>query len=156
MEPEEAGVEDRVIQHVESREQLEVLPGPSSGQRAGRLPAFPAMLQRLRENRGLSKADLAKRTGLDPSTVTRFEQGTRQPERETVLQLADAMVLPMRERDLLLAAAGFRSEIWDDPLLVELMQLLNEDDIPERARNDARAAVRMAVAFLRLQRLQDD
>ncbi len=72
-----------------------------------------------------------------------------------MLQLADAMVLPMRERDLLLAAAGFRSEIWDDPLLVELMQLLNEDDIPERARNDARAAVRMAVSFLRLQRLQD-
>lgn len=148
-------MEDRVIQHVESREQLEVLPSPSSSQRAGRLPAFPAMLQQLRESRGLSKADLAKRTGLDPSTITRFEQGARQPERDTVLQLADAMVLPMRERDLLLATAGFRSEIWDDPLLVELMQLLNEDAIPERARNDARASVRMAVAFLRLQRLQD-
>lgn len=147
-------MEDRVIQQLESREQLEVLARPAPVG-TGRLPTFPSLLQRLREDRNLSKADLAKRTGLDPSTITRFEQGARQPERETVMQLADGMVLPMPERDLLLAAAGFRSQLWDDPLLVDLMHLLNDPGIPEAARDEARSAVRMAVSYLRLQRLQD-
>lgn len=115
---------------------------------------FARLLERLREERGWTKADLAKRSGFDPSSITRFEQGVRDPERETVLTLADAMALPLADRDRLLAAAGYRSELWDDPLLLELSQVLAERSLPVSARNDVRAVVRMAIAYCRLQRLE--
>lgn len=114
---------------------------------------FAGLLQHLRNERGWSKAELAKRARFDPSSITRFEQGSRTPERETVLQLADAMALPMRDRDGLLAAAGFRSELWDDPLLVELSQVLAEESLPVAARDEVRSVIRMVIAYCRLQRL---
>ncbi|MGB3306719.1 MAG: helix-turn-helix transcriptional regulator [Thermomicrobiales bacterium] len=116
--------------------------------------SFSALLQELRIARGWTKADLAKRSGFDPSSITRFEQGSRAPERDTVMQLADAMALPMTDRDRLLAAAGFRSEIWDDPLLVELAQVLGESSLPAAAKNEVRSVIRMAIAYCRLQRLE--
>lgn len=117
--------------------------------------SFASMLEQLRDERGLTKADLAKKAGVDPSTITRFEQGTRLPERATVLQLADAMVLPMVDRDTLLAAAGYRSELWDDPLFSELIQLMADGTTPEQARGEVRGVIRMAISYLKLQRLQD-
>lgn len=116
--------------------------------------SFANLLQGLRIARGWTKADLAKRSRFDPSSITRFEQGARAPERETVIQLADAMALPMTDRDRLLAAAGFRSEIWDDPLLVELSQVLAESSLSAAARNEVRSVIRMAIAYCRLQRLE--
>jgi transcriptional regulator with XRE-family HTH domain len=149
-------VDDRVIHQHDTRQQDDLLASERpAGAHPAALPTFPALLQRLREDRGFSKADLAKRTSLDPSSITRFEQGARQPERETVLAIARAMVLPMAERDLLLASAGFRSEMWDDPMLVELTHLLNDTGIAAHAREEARSVVKMAVAYLKMQRLQD-
>lgn len=149
-------MEDRVISEADSRQESGLVPGDARSRlQPSTAQAFPSLLERLREERGLSKAELAKRTGLDPSTITRFEQGTRMPERETILLLAGAMVLPMMDRDRLLAAAGFRSELWDDPLLVELAQLLNEPGIASHAREETRGVLRMAIAYLKMQRLQD-
>lgn len=115
---------------------------------------FALQLERLRNERGWSKADLAKRSELDPSSITRFEQGARNPDRETVLQLSEAMALPMVERDRLLAAAGYRSEIWDEPLLVELSQILADRDIPVAIREEVRSVLRMAIAYGRLKRFE--
>lgn len=123
-------------------------PEPSHGR------AFGALLESLREARQLSKADLAKRADVDPSTITRFEQGKRAPERVTILALAAAMTLPGADRDRLLAAAGFRSELWDDPLFVELVELMHEPGVTEQARREARSVVRMVIAYLKLQRLR--
>ncbi len=114
---------------------------------------FARLLQQLRSQRGWSKAVLATRAGLDPSSITRFEQGSRAPERETVLQLADGMALPRRDRDSLLAAAGFRSELWDDPLLIELSQVLAEDSLPAATRAEVQSVIRMAIAYCKLRRL---
>lgn len=115
---------------------------------------FPELLLKLREERGLSKAELAKRAGLDPSSITRFEQGQRAPERLSIVQIADAMVLPAMDRDRLLASAGFRSEIWDDQSLVDLVILLNDDAIDLQARAEVRSVLKMATAFLRMQRMK--
>ena len=115
---------------------------------------FPELLLKLREERNLSKAELAKRAGLDPSTITRFEQGQRAPERLSIVQIADAMVLPAMDRDRLLASAGFRSEIWDDPTMVDLVILLNDDEISPRARAEVRSVLKMSTAFLRMQRMK--
>lgn len=121
----------------------------------GRSTSVARLLTQFRQERGISKAELAEQTGLSPSSITRFEQGNRDPERETILLLARAMVLPLADRDRLLAAGGFRSELWDDPQMVELAQLMGERAIPEDARQEARSVVRMAIAYLKLRRLND-
>jgi transcriptional regulator with XRE-family HTH domain len=115
--------------------------------------SFAELLQRLRRERGWTKADLAKRAHFDPSSITRFEQGARTPERDTVIQIANAMALPVSDRDRLLASAGFRSELWDDPLLVELAQILGDTRMSAAAKNEVRTVLRMAIAYCKLQRL---
>ncbi len=106
---------------------------------------FGPLLTELRMARGWSQAKLAARSGLDPSSVSRFEAGTRAPERETVIAFADAMALPVIERERLLAAAGFRSEAWDDPLIAELVEVLADPMLPPEAAADLRALLRIAV-----------
>jgi transcriptional regulator with XRE-family HTH domain len=150
-------MDDQVLSQTDliQRESSAEFPGHTakSSQVRGTALEFARLLQHLRSERGWSKAELANRAELDPSSITRFEQGARAPERDTVLQVAGAMALPMRDRDGLLAAAGFRSELWDDPLLVELSQVLAEESLPVAARNEVRSVIRMAIAYCRLQRL---
>ncbi len=124
-----------------------------AGRTAG-VAEFARHLERLRDERGWSKADLAKRSDLDPSSITRFEQGSRNPDRETVLQLSTAMALPLVERDTLLAAAGYRSEIWDEPLLIEMSHILADRELPLAVREEVRSVLRMAIAYGRLKRLE--
>lgn len=129
-----------------------VAPVPPAGPRE--TGEFPGMLERLRDERGWSKADLAKRARLDPSSITRFEQGSRHPDRDTVLLLAETMALPLGHRDRLLAAAGYRSELWDDPLLVDLSALLADTSVPDTVRNEVRSILKAALAYGRLGRME--
>lgn len=147
-------MDDRVLSQFDVDQQAGLDLPVRSAQPAAAV-SFSLLLEQLRNERGLTKAELAKKAAVDPSTITRFEQGSRLPERATVIQIADAMVLPMVDRDTLLAAAGYRSELWDDPLLSELVQLMSDSSIPEPARNEARSVVRMAISYLKLRRLQD-
>lgn len=144
-------MEDRVLSQQEAARDRGIRAiAPSTGDAYD----FPQMLQSLRDQRGLSKADLAKRTGCDPSTITRFEQGSRAPDRETIIQLAESMVLPLIDRDRLLAAAGFRSVIWDDPMLIDLAQALTDPRLPEEAAAELRTVIRMAISYSRQRRAQ--
>jgi transcriptional regulator with XRE-family HTH domain len=106
---------------------------------------FGPQLSELRQARGWSQVKLAQQAGLDPSTVSRFEAGSRAPERDTVLKIADALVLPVLDRERLLAAAGFRSEAWDDPMLAELAQLLNDPAVPAETLAELRTLLRLAI-----------
>lgn len=145
-------MDDRVISQSGMNELLRSEP-TATPERRHIARTFPDLLVKLREERGLSKAELAKKAGLDPSSITRFEAGQRAPERLSIIQIADAMVLPAMDRDRLLASAGFRSEIWDDPALVDLVMLLNDDEVSAQAKAEVRSVLRMATAFLRLQRM---
>ncbi|MFL5762112.1 MAG: helix-turn-helix domain-containing protein [Thermomicrobiales bacterium] len=106
---------------------------------------FGPRLTELRQARGWSQVKLAQEAGLDPSTVSRFEAGSRAPERETVLKIADALVLPVLDRERLLAAAGFRSEAWDDPMLAELAQIINDPAISAESLAELRTLLRIAI-----------
>lgn len=53
--------------------------------------ALPAELTKLRESRGLSKNELAVRTGLARSFVTTLEQGGAAPSIETLGRIAFAL-----------------------------------------------------------------
>lgn len=56
--------------------------------------AFAANLRRLRSARGYSQEDLAERTGLHASEISRLERGAREPRLGTIVKLARGLGVP--------------------------------------------------------------
>jgi transcriptional regulator with XRE-family HTH domain len=57
--------------------------------------AFGQRLREVRVGHRVSQYDLARRTGLHPTAISRFERGVREPRISTVLRLARGLgVLP--------------------------------------------------------------
>jgi transcriptional regulator with XRE-family HTH domain len=52
---------------------------------------FGVKLREAREAKKLSQADLAERTGLQPSAISHFETGRRAPSFDNLKKLADAL-----------------------------------------------------------------
>jgi transcriptional regulator with XRE-family HTH domain len=111
----------------------------------GDTTAFGRLLAAYREELGWTKTQLAERAGLDPSSVSRLEGGSRTPERSTIDTLAAAMKLTPVERERLLASADFRSDAWNDPLMVELVELTLDPAVPPNVAADIRTLIRIAV-----------
>jgi transcriptional regulator with XRE-family HTH domain len=79
-------------------------------QPAARAPGASAMgvlLREWRAARRLSQQNLALDSGISPRHLSCVETGKAQPSRELVLRLADALSMPLRERNALLIAAGY-------------------------------------------------
>ena len=106
---------------------------------------FRQLLIAYREELGWTKTQLAERAGLDPSSVSRLEGGSRTPEVGTIDALAAAMKLTPVERERLLASAGFRSEAWNDPLVAALVELILDPALPRGVADDVRTLIRVAV-----------
>jgi transcriptional regulator with XRE-family HTH domain len=68
---------------------------------------FGRQLRRWRALRGASQLRLATEAGVSTRHLSFVETGRSQPSREMVLRLAEALDVPLRERNALLAAAGF-------------------------------------------------
>jgi transcriptional regulator with XRE-family HTH domain len=80
------------------------------------------LLQFWRRARQMSQLALAHEASVSPRHVCFLETGRAKPSREMVLILADALQVPLRERNALLLAAGFapifhESNLEDDPSL---------------------------------------
>jgi transcriptional regulator with XRE-family HTH domain len=80
--------------------------------------------EHLREWRGrrrMSQLGLALETGISTRHLSFLETGRAQPSRDMVLHLAERLDVPLRERNVLLAAAGyapiFGERSLDDPAL---------------------------------------
>lgn len=71
--------------------------------------AFGALLREWRGLRGASQLALALEAGTSTRHLSFLETGRAGPSREMVLRLADALDVPLRERNALLEAAGFAS-----------------------------------------------
>jgi len=69
--------------------------------------AFPDLLRDCRRGRRLSQLDLAVEAEVSQRHLSFLESGRAKPSREMVLQLAQALDLPLRERNRLLQAAGY-------------------------------------------------
>src|SRR6185436_744354 len=65
------------------------------------------LLQRWRQVRQMSQLALATEAEVSPRHVCFIETGRARPSREMVLLLASALDVPLRERNLLLLAAGY-------------------------------------------------
>lgn len=61
------------------------------------MATFPTRLKLARENAGLTKLELSKRTGIDKSQLTRWEQGARFDgvQLATIVKLAQALGQPL-------------------------------------------------------------
>ena len=71
------------------------------------MDTFGSQLRSWRTSRRVSQEDLAARAGVSAKHLSFVENGKSQPSREIVLALAGALDIPLRERNTLLAAAGF-------------------------------------------------
>jgi transcriptional regulator with XRE-family HTH domain len=89
------------------------------------------LLREWRRSRHLSQLDLALRMDVSARHLSRVECGKAQPSRDMVSRLADALGMPLRERNSLLAAAGYAREYPETSL-----------DTPEMAE------VRRAIEFI--------
>ncbi|MCB9765759.1 MAG: helix-turn-helix transcriptional regulator [Alphaproteobacteria bacterium] len=69
--------------------------------------SFGGLLKQWRVVRRTSQLDLAEDAEVSPRHVSFLETGRARPSREMVLVLASALEVPLRERNVLLAAAGF-------------------------------------------------
>ncbi len=65
------------------------------------------LLQHWRRTRNLSQLALAHQAAVSPRHVSFIETGRSSPSRDMILHLADALAVPLRERNALLLAAGF-------------------------------------------------
>jgi transcriptional regulator with XRE-family HTH domain len=68
---------------------------------------FGAVLRETRGARKLSQLDLAVEAGISQRHLSFLESGRARPSRGMVLQLAESLDLPLRNRNHLLVAAGF-------------------------------------------------
>lgn len=95
-------------------------------------PNFGDHLRTWRQRRRMSQLDLASEAGISTRHLSFVETGRAAPSREMVLQLAEHLELPLRERNTLLVAAGFAPRFGERKL-----------DDPDLAA--ARAAVEMVL-----------
>jgi transcriptional regulator with XRE-family HTH domain len=95
-----------------------ILQSPSNGSRQGSMPAVPVgeLLRQWRGARRLSQLDLALDAGISARHLSCVETGKAQASREMIARLAETLDMPLRERNMLLMAAGYTPEYAETPL----------------------------------------
>ena len=109
----------------------------------------PGLLQAYRVRRGLSQTALAQHIGVTPSTINRFETGTRDPGQASLLAIGSALALERTELDELLRLSGELPldiiEVGlDDPDLRLMVSILADPEIPTVERTEFRWQIRLA------------
>jgi transcriptional regulator with XRE-family HTH domain len=99
-----------------------------------------ALLRRWRESRHLSQLDLALEAEVSSRHISFLETGRAAPSREMLLTLSNVLDVPLRERNLLLLAAGYapvyRETSLDDPRMTQVraaMELILKQHEPRSA-----------------------
>lgn len=92
-------------------------------------PPIAHLLKGWRTTRKCSQLELSMTAGISQRQLSFIESGRSRPSRDTVLHLAEALEVPLRERNTLLQAAGF-SAVYpvrnlDDPSLSAVRDTLN-------------------------------
>ncbi len=102
-------------------------------------PTFPGLLRSWRRKRRLSQLELALESGVSQRHVSFLESGRSKPSRAMILQLSEALAVPLRERNDLLVSAGFaplfRTRALDDPQMSQVLtavrrMLVNHEPYP--------------------------
>lgn len=78
--------------------------------------SFGTTLRRWRRSRGMSQLDLALTAQTSSRHLSFLENDRASPSRTMVLRLAEALDVPLRERNALLTSAGFAAMFRETPL----------------------------------------
>jgi transcriptional regulator with XRE-family HTH domain len=104
--------------------------------------AFPQLLKSWRQKRRLSQLELALSSEVSQRHLSFLESGRAKPSRGMILQLSEALEVPLRERNVWLTAAGFApvfpSRSLADPQMSQVMAavrmiLANHEPFPALA-----------------------
>lgn len=74
------------------------------------------ILRQWRDSRGKTQLDLSFDSGISQKHISFVESGRSTPSRQTLLDLAQALEIPLREQNTLLLAAGYAPVYSQDPL----------------------------------------
>ena len=77
---------------------------------------FGPLLREWRQRRRISQLDLSLDGNISTRHLSFLETGRARPSRDMVLHLAEHLEVPLRERNILLTAAGFAPEFGEKPL----------------------------------------
>ncbi|MEO0435927.1 MAG: helix-turn-helix transcriptional regulator [Pseudomonadota bacterium] len=92
------------------------------------LNTFPQLCRQWRQSRHLSQLALAENAEVSQRHLSWLETGRSQPSRDMVLKLAEALEIPLRERNSLLLAAGYapyyRESSLEEPHMVHVRAAL--------------------------------
>ncbi len=90
---------------------------------------FGPLLREWRQRRRISQLDLAMDGNISTRHLSFLETGRARPSRDMVLHLAEHLEVPLRDRNILLTAAGFapvfRERGLDDPALAAARQAVD-------------------------------
>ena len=87
---------------------------PNHLNRAPPAPELGAMLRHWRDLRGTSQLELSGQTGFSQRHISFIESGRSSPSRQTLMGIAQALDVPLGERNSLLLAAGY-APIYSEP-----------------------------------------
>lgn len=100
-------------------------PPPRSAARSEMPAPFASLLRAARTARRLSQLDLSMASGVSQRHLSFLESGRARPSRQMIVQLTEALDVPMRDRNRWLVAAGFapmfRARTLDDPEMAPVM-----------------------------------
>jgi transcriptional regulator with XRE-family HTH domain len=81
-----------------------------------------SMLRHWRDLRGTSQLELSSHAGVSQRHISFIESGRSSPSRQTLMDIAQALEVPLRDRNSLLLAAGYAPSYSDAPWNAAEMQ----------------------------------
>src|SRR5271154_4115345 len=93
-----------------------------------KLPAteLGVLLRHWRDTRGRSQIDLSLDAGVSQRHISFIESGRSVPSRQMLMDLAQALDVPLRERNTLLLAAGYAPLYADAALEAPIMDSISK------------------------------
>jgi transcriptional regulator with XRE-family HTH domain len=88
------------------------------------IPQLGGLLRYWRQERGKSQLDLSLDTGISQRHLSFVESGRSAPSRDFLSIIADALNIPLRERNLLLLASGYAPQYSEQGIDAEQMAVV--------------------------------
>ena len=89
-------------------------------------PPIGALLREWRAARRMSQLELALEAGLSARHLSYVETGKARASRETIARLADALGMPLRERNALLLAGGYAPHYSENALVTPALDRMRQ------------------------------
>ena len=106
----------------------------------------PKVLTELRDEHKVSLSEVERRSGIGRTSISRWENGERNPTRENLVKMCYALGLTPRDRMRLMAAFGYSFEeggraFYDEPIIQRAYAVITDQRYPEEFRKQLRASI---------------